>query len=123
MEGTPLDEEGVEHLIAAMERVGRFEEEAPAEGIVHDQAPDVGPFLMAGRPPMILIGADGSRGGEPWGGWKTGGFGENVWSRPRRPEDGLARRRARAALGVEKFTATSPGMIAENMGRTGPDCR
>jgi hypothetical protein len=27
-QGTPLDEEGTEHLIAAMERVGRFEEES-----------------------------------------------------------------------------------------------
>jgi hypothetical protein len=39
VQGPPLDEEGSEYLIAAMERVGRFEEEAQAEGVVHDLAP------------------------------------------------------------------------------------
>ena len=61
LQGMPLDEKGAEHLIAAVQRVGGFEEEAQAEGIVPDLAPDVGPFLLASWPPMILIGTDGSR--------------------------------------------------------------
>ena len=32
------DDGGTEHLITAMERLGRLEEESSAEGIVHDQA-------------------------------------------------------------------------------------
>jgi hypothetical protein len=39
LQGMPLDEKGAEHLIAAVQRVGGFEEEAQAEGIVHDLAP------------------------------------------------------------------------------------
>jgi hypothetical protein len=39
LQGTPLDEVGTERLIAAVERVGGFDEEAQAAGIVHDLAP------------------------------------------------------------------------------------
>jgi hypothetical protein len=39
LQGAPLDEIGAECFIAAMERVGGFEEEAQAACIVHDLAP------------------------------------------------------------------------------------
>lgn len=87
-QGTPLDEEGAEHLIAAMERVGRFEEESQAEGIIHDLAPDVGPFVSACRPLMIFIGADGSRERRRGAGWEGLESGQNALSKRSLP-DGL----------------------------------
>ncbi|HMB05374.1 MAG TPA: hypothetical protein VKP69_16760, partial [Isosphaeraceae bacterium] len=123
VQGAPLDEEGTEYLIAAMERVDRFEEEAQAEGVVHDLAPDVGPFLVACRPPMILIGADGSRARSREEAGEPENPGENALSMRTLPDEGLARRRARAAIPVEKLTDNEPGISAENMRLTCPDCR
>jgi hypothetical protein len=39
LQGTPLDEISAERFIAAVERVGGFEEEAQAACIVHDLVP------------------------------------------------------------------------------------
>ena len=67
-QGTPLDEEGTEHLIAAMERVSRFEKEAQAEGIVHDLAPRCRSISVGLLAPDDIDWDRWFQGAEPWGG-------------------------------------------------------
>jgi hypothetical protein len=70
-QGTSLDEEGTEHLIAAMERVGRFEEEAQAEGIVHDLAPRCRSISVGCLAPDDIDWDRWFQGAEPWGGLRS----------------------------------------------------
>lgn len=46
--GQPLDEEGVQRGEAPVQGLGRFEEEAAAGGIVHDELRGEGEFSAAG---------------------------------------------------------------------------